>query len=60
MSQNAYRSEILKPSDRIIVALDGMGWPQAEDTMDEVGRYVGMSRANAAREIAKELWRASY
>lgn len=47
MSTNAYRQAIEVPSDRLIVALDGMNWEQAEGVMQEVGPYVGMAKANS-------------
>ncbi|HSX18132.1 MAG TPA: orotidine-5'-phosphate decarboxylase [Candidatus Saccharimonadales bacterium] len=52
MAAEAYRAEIRIPSDRIIVALDNMDWTQASETMDKVGRYVGMGKANS---IAQKL-----
>lgn len=41
-----YRETIYKPSDRVIVALDNMDWPTAEEVLGEVGPYIGMGKAN--------------
>lgn len=47
MSAEIFRQSIEKPSDRVIVALDGMTWGQAIETICEVSPYVGMGKANS-------------
>lgn len=47
MAGNVYRDSIDKPSDRVIVALDGMDWEKASELLNEVGPYVGMAKANS-------------
>lgn len=44
---NVYREAIEAPSDRVIVALDNMGWNEAKSVMDEVAEHVGMGKANS-------------
>ncbi|MGI9027608.1 MAG: orotidine-5'-phosphate decarboxylase [Candidatus Saccharimonadales bacterium] len=57
MAENVYREAIEKPSDRVIVALDGMNWATATEVMGEVGQYVGMAKANALAQ--KPGWEAT-
>lgn len=42
-----YREQIQTASDRIIVALDNMTWPVATEVLDEVGRNIGIGKANS-------------
>lgn len=47
MVGNLHREAIEKPSDRVIVALDGMNWAMATEVMIEVRQDVGMAKANS-------------
>jgi len=44
---NAYREAIKQPSDRVILALDGMNWGQAENMVGDLREYIGMAKANS-------------
>lgn len=48
MAENIFRAELVNPSDRIIVAYDGMKWPQIDVTAAEVGPLTGLGKTNAA------------
>ncbi len=47
MSGHVLREQLVLPSDRIIVAYDGMSWPAIIDTATEVGPYTGMGKTNS-------------
>jgi orotidine-5'-phosphate decarboxylase len=51
---NQFRETIQTPEDRVIVALDNMGWKEALTTMSEVSDHVGMGKANSLAQ--KEGW----
>jgi orotidine-5'-phosphate decarboxylase len=48
VAENIFRSELINPSDRIIVAYDGMGWDEILATADEVGPLTGFGKTNSA------------
>jgi orotidine-5'-phosphate decarboxylase len=50
MAENLYRSQLINPSDRVIEALDDMGWDEAEAQMQETGGLVGMSKSNSLHQ----------
>ncbi len=43
-----FRSELVLPTDRTIVAYDGMKWPEIMATAEEVGPYTGIGKTNSA------------
>ncbi len=48
MSAEILRQQIKDPSDRIIVAYDGLGWPEIIETANEVGQFTGYGKTNSA------------
>ncbi len=43
-----FRNELIVPTDRIIVAYDGMNWPQIMETAEAVGPVSGLGKTNSA------------
>ncbi len=48
--ENIYRAQLARPGDRIITALDGMDWTQAEAQAEEIGEVVGLAKTNALHQ----------
>lgn len=48
MVENIYRQGIEAPSDRIIVALDGMNLPEAQATLEVLEAAIGLAKFNSA------------
>lgn len=47
MSGHVLREQLVLPSDRIIVAYDGMDWPEIINTASEIGQFTGMGKTNS-------------
>lgn len=48
MAENVFRNELVLPTDRTIVAYDGLEWPQIVETAGEVGQLTGLGKTNSA------------
>lgn len=50
MSVNVYREQLVEPGDRVIAALDNMGWDEAITQVTEIGAYIGMGKTNSLHQ----------
>lgn len=48
MSVEAFREQLVLPKDRIIVAYDGLTWPEVIEVANEIGGETGFGKTNSA------------